>query len=276
MKPNQFFQKLFMLYVLVGVLAVASITGCKKEDIQPPSDDETSTTTSSNAETTPPTVSFTFPHASDTLFDSVTIIIQATDNVGVQSVQLKIDGVVIGTKTTAPYNFGWNTKTVMNGSHKLSAKAVDVSGNSKTKNITVNTLNADFLPIEKELVNLINADRIAKGIAPVKLNSALLKAAREHSTDMAKYGYLAHGGHDGSTLQTRLNAAGYPWTFAGENLAAGLATAKAVYDSWAADSAKRSIFEDARFEDIGVGCAYTSAKTATFHQYWTMDIGTTH
>jgi uncharacterized protein YkwD len=274
MKPNQFLQKHFFRFGLAGTLALATITGCKKEDIQPSSDDEISTTTTANAETTPPTVSFTFPHASDTLFDSITIVIKATDNVGVQSVQLKIDGVVIGTKTTAPYNFGWNTKTVMNGSHKLSAKAVDVSGNSKTKNITVNTLNDGILPMEQQLIDLINADRITKGLPPVKLNSKLLKAAREHSTDMAKNNFLAHSGTDGSNLGSRLTKQGYAWTAAGEDLAAGQATAKIVYDSWAADSAKRSIFEDFSYEDIGVGCAYTN--TATFHQYWTMDIATTH
>jgi hypothetical protein len=115
MKPNQFLQKTLFALGLIFAFSIAIIAGCTKEDLQSPSDQEISTTTSSNAETTPPTVKFTFPHANDTLFDSITIKIKATDSGGVASVQCSVDGVSLGTKTTSPYNFGWNTKKVMNG-----------------------------------------------------------------------------------------------------------------------------------------------------------------
>src|SRR4051812_28607540 len=192
MKPKQFLQKTFFALGLIFAFGVAIIAGCTKEDLQSPSDDEISTTTASNAETTPPTVKFTFPHVNDTLFDSITIKIKATDSGGVASVQLKVDGISLGTKTVAPFNFGWNTKTVMNGTHQLSAIARDASGNSRTKKITVNVLNPGSIKLEQQLLALINADRAAKGIPALTFNNAIFQAAREHSADMAKNNFLGH------------------------------------------------------------------------------------
>jgi hypothetical protein len=89
--------------------------------------------------------------------------VKATDNVGVASVQLKIDRVVFGTKTTGPYSFGWNTKTMGNGSHLLQAIAKDDAGNVKKKSITVHTLNQGILPMGQDLTNLINAEPASRG-----------------------------------------------------------------------------------------------------------------
>src|SRR3954469_25193357 len=139
MKPNQFLQKTFFALGLIFAFGVAIIAGCKKEDLQSPSHLESTTISSATGDSIPPTVTFTFPKNKDTVFDSITIKVTATDNVGVASVQLKVDNVSIGTKTAAPYNFGWNTKNIMNGSHILLVKAVDVSGNSRTKTIIVHT-----------------------------------------------------------------------------------------------------------------------------------------
>src|SRR3954463_4417406 len=142
MKPYQFLQKHFLLCSLVCVFSIAIIASCKKEDLQSPSHKESTNISSATGDSIPPTVTFTFPKNKDTVFDSITVKVTATDGGGVASVQLKVDGVSLGTKTAAPYNFGWNTKKVLNGTHLLTAKAVDVSGNSKNKSITVNTLNA--------------------------------------------------------------------------------------------------------------------------------------
>src|SRR3954470_10989287 len=133
MKPNKFFQKTLFTLGLIFAFGVAIIAGCKKEDLQSPSHQESTTVSSATGDTIPPTVSFTFPKNQDTVFDSITIKITATDNVAVASVQCSVDGKLLGTKTAAPYNFGWNTKKVMNGAHQLLTKAVDASGNSRTK-----------------------------------------------------------------------------------------------------------------------------------------------
>ena len=54
----------------------------------------------------------------------------ATDNVGVTSVQFKIDGVHVGSAdTAAPYRVSWNTTTVADGSHTITAEARDAANN---------------------------------------------------------------------------------------------------------------------------------------------------
>jgi hypothetical protein len=86
------------------------------------------------ADTTPPTVSVTAPSAGSTLRGTVTVSSgTATDNVGIQGVQFKLDGVLLGIEdTVAPYELQWNTAGVANGAHSLVAVARDWRGNVTT------------------------------------------------------------------------------------------------------------------------------------------------
>ena len=61
-------------------------------------------------DTTPPTVAISTPSAGATVSGTVTVAASASDNVGVASVQFKLDGVNLGAKDTiAPYSIAWNT-----------------------------------------------------------------------------------------------------------------------------------------------------------------------
>jgi hypothetical protein len=89
---------------------------------------------------TPPAVSITSPANGATVNGTVAVQVSATDNVGVTQVELYRDGVLIGTKTSAPYSFNWDTSTVANGAHSLTSKAYDAGGNNATSaavNVTV-------------------------------------------------------------------------------------------------------------------------------------------
>ena len=84
-------------------------------------------------DTTAPTVSVTAPAAGSTLSGTVSVTAAASDNVGVTGVQFKVDGTNLGAEdTAAPYSVNWNTTTIANGSHTLTAVARDASGNQKT------------------------------------------------------------------------------------------------------------------------------------------------
>ena len=89
---------------------------------------------------TPPTVSVNSPGA--TVSGTVTVSANAADNVGVAGVQFFVDGNALGAEdTTSPYSVSWNTTTVANGSHALTARARDAAGNQTTSapvNVTVN------------------------------------------------------------------------------------------------------------------------------------------
>ena len=80
-------------------------------------------------DTTPPTTSITSPANGATVSGTVTVAASAGDNVGVTRVELYVDGALIGTDTSSPYQIAWNTTTATNGSHGLQTRAYDAAGN---------------------------------------------------------------------------------------------------------------------------------------------------
>ena len=94
-------------------------------------------------DTTPPTVSLTAPMAGATVSATTTVTATAADNVGVAGVQFLLDGANLSAEdTTAPYSITWDTTGATNGSHSLSARARDTSGNTTTSTaVTVNVAN---------------------------------------------------------------------------------------------------------------------------------------
>jgi ELWxxDGT repeat protein len=90
---------------------------------------------------TAPTVAITSPANGASLFLSTTIEASAGDNVGVTQVVFYDGATVIGTDTTAPYSVNWNLLWVPKGTHTLTAKAHDATGNVTTSapiTVTVN------------------------------------------------------------------------------------------------------------------------------------------
>ncbi len=109
-----------------------------------PASNEISVTTPATppSDTVPPTVSITAPVSGATVSGTTTVSMTATDNVAVASVQVKVDGTTVATDTTAPYSHAWNTTTVTNGSHTLTAVATDTAGNTATSTaVTVTVSN---------------------------------------------------------------------------------------------------------------------------------------
>ncbi|WP_127588749.1 Ig-like domain-containing protein [Paenibacillus koleovorans] len=87
--------------------------------------------TGGTGDVTAPTVSISAPSASSTISGSTTITASATDATGVSNVQLFIDGIQVGnTLTTSPYTTTFNAATLSNGTHTITAKAVDAAGNT--------------------------------------------------------------------------------------------------------------------------------------------------
>jgi subtilisin family serine protease len=92
---------------------------------------------SSVVDTVVPNVSFTSPQNGGSAAGTITVQVAATDNTSVASVNLKVDGVSVGTDATAPYTFSLNTLSLPNGSHALTATAVDTAGNVASAGIGI-------------------------------------------------------------------------------------------------------------------------------------------
>jgi hypothetical protein len=99
---------------------------------------------SGGTDTTPPAVALASPAAGATVSGTVTVSASASDNVGVASVAFTLDGAALGAPlTSAPYSLPWDTTSVVNGAHTLSATATDAAGNAATSApITVTVSNA--------------------------------------------------------------------------------------------------------------------------------------
>ncbi|MBI1767735.1 MAG: discoidin domain-containing protein, partial [Bacteroidetes bacterium] len=79
-----------------------------------------------------PTVSLTSPVSGDTVSGTKVLTANASDNIGVARVDFVVDGNIVGSGYSSPFNYSWTTSGVANGVHSVSARAYDGSGNSKT------------------------------------------------------------------------------------------------------------------------------------------------
>jgi len=106
------------------------------------------------ADTTAPTVTLTAPADGSSASGTVTMTADASDDRGVDHVTFRVDGNAVDTEGTAPYSYAWDSTTVADGSHTLSAQAVDAAGNVGTSSdatVTVSnappdTTPADYIP----------------------------------------------------------------------------------------------------------------------------------
>ena len=73
--------------------------------------------------------------------------------------------------------------------------------------------------LELQMLELVNAERRAAGLKPVRPDPDLTEVARAHSGDMFSRGYFSHYTPEGTDLSDRLQKARVGYLSAGENLA---------------------------------------------------------
>ena len=76
---------------------------------------------SQSTDTQAPFVVIGSPAAGSTLKGIITVSASASDNVGVKRIDLYANNVIVGSVTTSPYAFTWNTSNVADGSVALKA-----------------------------------------------------------------------------------------------------------------------------------------------------------
>jgi uncharacterized protein YkwD len=105
---------------------------------------------------------------------------------------------------------------------------------------------------EASLLQTMNSVRTSHGLAPLRVDVRLLRAARGHSADMMHRQYFAHG-----PVASRALAQGARGPVFGEDLAwaSGL-TAQWVIDHWLASPAHRAVLLRPGFRRVGIGIAF--------------------
>ena len=104
-------------------------------------------------------------------------------------------------------------------------------------------------------------------------NTVLTQAAEGHSQDMVAHNFFAHDSFDGRTFAQRITAAGYNWSRAAENIAAGQLTMNEVMAGWIGSEGHCANIMNPNLTEIGLVCVSGSSSN-TYRTYWTMDLGT--
>jgi hypothetical protein len=97
-------------------------------------------------DSTPPAVSISSPHDGDVLSGLVLVTADATDNVRLGTVSIRVDGIELAALAAPPYSVAWDTRRVPNGIHELSALATDAVGNAQLSGATQVHVDNDITP----------------------------------------------------------------------------------------------------------------------------------
>jgi uncharacterized protein YkwD len=119
---------------------------------------------------------------------------------------------------------------------------------------------------EMKMVELLNADRTAAGLVPVRIDDRLMAIARARSVDMATKHYFSHSQPDGRNVFNILSAKGIKWYGAGEIIAYNNYTPPPEYatlefsallanNSWMNSPGHKAIVMSSTMNYIGVGLA---------------------
>ena len=137
-------------------------------------------------------------------------------------------------------------------------------------------LNAAF---EQEVVELVNAERRAAGLPPLKLVEPLTGAARWFARDMAVAGYFPpdHDTYDTAqgrlvrvcSWSTRVSAFYGGWTALAENIAAGAESPREVVAGWMRSPGHRAKILGRGHSETGVGYWNGGPQGS----YWVQDFG---
>jgi uncharacterized protein YkwD len=134
---------------------------------------------------------------------------------------------------------------------------------------------------QQEILTYINQARskpcqcgttVYPSVPALTLDTQLNAASDKFAVDLATYNYFSHTGRDGSLPWDRMTREGYIWRAAGENIAAGYTTTRAVVDGWLKSPGHCTNIMSANFKNVGVGYGYSASST--YKQYWVTDFGT--
>lgn len=149
--------------------------------------------------------------------------------------------------------------------------------NAQSSSTTTPALNSQQLA----MLALINNYRSQNGVGTLQVSIALENSSEWMSNDMATNNYVSHTDSLGRNPFTRMAAFGYPYSPAGENIAAGPGDPQTTFNLWltacdadasgACTYAHRQNILNASYVVIGIGVAYNA--TSTYGWYWTTDFG---
>lgn len=105
---------------------------------------------------------------------------------------------------------------------------------------------------------MIGSYRQTRGLPPLTIDPALMRAARQQAEAMAAAGSVRASLEGRNTLAVRMAAAGEPKTYAVENVSAGYRTLAEAFSGWRDSPAHDAVMRDAKATRMGIATAYSS------------------
>lgn len=102
------------------------------------------------------------------------------------------------------------------------------------------------------VIKFVNQAREEQGLAILKENDKLIKAAQDKLNDMIKNDYFAHTSPRGVTPWFWFEKNGYDYRYAGENLALSFQTAEDQHKAWMESATHRKNILSSNYQEIGV------------------------
>lgn len=115
---------------------------------------------------------------------------------------------------------------------------------------------------EAEVVRLVNEIRASNGLSALTQDWELSRVARYKSQDMKNLGYFSHTSPTYGSPFSMMKNFGISYKTAGENIAKGYSTPKAVVDAWMKSPGHRANILNSSYTHIGVGFVSSG-------NYWT-------
>src|SRR6266404_4634649 len=158
----------------------------------------------------PPTISIISPSNGAIVVGTVTVQVNASDNVGVNSVGLSIDGTVVTTSINSPFTNSWNSASVANGTHTLTVTATDAAGNKGTSSIQVTVNNsvsngdlisptvsfispADLSSVTGSVnVNISASDNVGVSSRSISIDNSVVSTSSSYSWNTSNYSSGSH------------------------------------------------------------------------------------
>jgi uncharacterized protein YkwD len=124
--------------------------------------------------------------------------------------------------------------------------------------------------LQRAVACLINDQRRAHGLPGLSENSRLNRSAQGWTNVMVSHRDFTHG----ADFASRITAAGFHWSTAGENIATGFATPASVVSAWMASTGHCQNILNPAFRDVGTGVSdHPIGNVHIVGGTWTQDFG---
>lgn len=121
------------------------------------------------------------------------------------------------------------------------------------QSLTIPQVDFSVSSFESEVIRLVNEIRTQNGLKALTANWELSRVARYKSQDMVDNRYFSHTSPTYGSPFQMIKAFGLSYRTAGENIAYGQSTPRAVVNAWMNSSGHRANILNASYTQIGVG-----------------------